>query len=68
MEESVFIGDSIAHDVTWSAECRNASDLVSAKRGHKRESSWLQTEKGKCPVITHFSQFFEAEKMLKEIK
>ena len=31
MEESVFIGDSIAHDVTWSAECRNASDLVSAK-------------------------------------
>ena len=33
-----------------------------------KEVSWLQTEKGRCPVITHFSQFFEAEKMLKEIK
>ena len=45
MEESVFIGDSIAHDVTWSAECRNASDLVSAKRGHKRSRAGFRQRK-----------------------
>ena len=28
------------------------------------EIEWIQTEKGKCPVIAYFSQFFEAEKML----
>ena len=31
VEESIFIGDSIAHDVTGSTEYRNAGDLVSAE-------------------------------------
>ena len=67
MEESVFIGDSIAHDVNGAQNVGMPVILYRPKEDTK-EVSWLQTEKGRCPVITHFSQFFEAEKMLKEIK
>ncbi|RGG24748.1 HAD family hydrolase [Ruminococcus sp. AF25-3LB] len=63
VEESIFIGDSIAHDVTGAQNIGMPVILYRPKE-NVNEIEWLQTEKGKCPVIAHFSQFFEAEKML----
>lgn len=63
VEESIFIGDSIAHDVTGAQNIGMPVILYRPKK-NVNEIEWLQTEKGKCPVIAHFSQFFEAEKML----
>jgi len=63
VEESIFIGDSIAHDVTGAQNIGMPVILYRPKE-NVNEIEWLQAEKGKCPVIAHFSQFFEAEKML----
>ena len=63
VEESIFIGDSIAHDVTGAQNIGMPVILYRPKE-NVNEIEWFQTEKGKCPVIAHFSQFFEAEKML----
>ena len=63
VEESIFIGDSIAHDVTGAQNIGMPVILYRPKE-NVNEIECLQTEKGKCPVIAHFSQFFEAEKML----
>ena len=63
VEESIFIGDSIAHDVTGAQNIGMPVILYRPKE-NVNEIEWLQTEKEKCPVIAHFSQFFEAEKML----
>ena len=63
VEESIFIGDSIAHDVTGAQNIGMPVILYRPKE-NVNEIEWLQTEKGKCPAIAHFSQFFEAEKML----
>lgn len=63
IEESIFIGDSIAHDVTGAQNIGMPVILYRPKE-NVNEIEWLQTEKGKCPVIAHFSQFFEAAKLL----
>lgn len=63
MEESIFIGDSVSHDVNGAQNVGMPVILYRPKE-NITEIEWLQTEKGKCPVIAHFSQFFEAEKML----
>ena len=74
-EESIFIGDSIAHDVKGAQNVgmpvilyqpKSLTHDTEAKMSMKRKVEWLQTEDGKCPVVSHFLQFFEAEKMITE--
>ena len=67
MEESVFIGDSIAHDVNGAQNVGMPVILYRPKEDTK-EVSWLQTEKGRCPVITHFSTVFLRLKKMFEKK
>lgn len=56
VEESIFIGDSIAHDVTGAQNIGMPVILYRPKE-NMNEIEWLQAEKGKCPVIAHFLSF-----------
>jgi len=50
VEESIFIGDSIAHDVTGAQNIGMPVILYRPKE-NVNEIEWLQAEKGKCPVL-----------------
>ena len=59
--------DVLFWDMAWfisNAQNIGMPVILYRPKENVNEIEWLQTEKGKCPVITHFSQFFEAEKML----
>lgn len=58
MEESIFIGDSVCHDVEGAQNAGMPVILYDPEQRAKRKMQ-------KCPVMTHFSQFFEVEKKIK---
>ncbi len=68
MEESIFIGDSIAHDVTGAQNIGMPVILYRPKE-NVNEIEWLQTEKGKMSGhCTFFSVFLKQRRCYKKRK